>query len=128
MVRFAIDALSVMRQSLTDSNCIIVNFDDSEYLTSFFLSKATDFEYFRCLKLILESNSQGNKLIETLKAYISSNLEVANTAKKLQIHRNTIQNRFAMIKQLTGLDATKFEDLVIFYLSLAIDDDSSFEN
>lgn len=52
------------------------------------------------------------KLINTLKAYFSSNLNISKTAEELSITRNTVAARLEKIKNLTGLDPYVFNDSV----------------
>lgn len=53
-----------------------------------------------------------DKLIETLKTYFESNLNISKTAKVLQITRNTVCARIEKIKDITGLDPSNFNDAV----------------
>lgn len=66
---------------------------------------------------VFNSSSQGDKLIETVITFINEDQEVSRTADKLGIHRNTIQKRFDAVKQLSGLDPTKFKDLLLLYMA-----------
>ena len=58
-------------------------------------------------KLILEDQSFGSNLVETLFVFLDSLCNVATTAKKLEIHYNTVKNRIQRIQEITGMD---FED------------------
>ena len=40
------------------------------------------------------------------------NINLAQVAQKLYVHRNTVSYRIERIRKQTGLDATKFYDLV----------------
>lgn len=53
-----------------------------------------------------------DKLINTLKMYFSSNLNISKTADKLKVTRNTVSARLDKIKKLTGLMPTDFNDAV----------------
>ncbi|WP_280295879.1 PucR family transcriptional regulator [Nocardia abscessus] len=46
------------------------------------------------------------ELLQTLRSYISNNLNRQRTARSLQIHTNTVDYRLKRISQLTGLDPT----------------------
>lgn len=59
-----------------------------------------------------------NTLIHTLLVYFNHNLKIEETAKQLFIHRNTLQNRFRRIKELTGLDVRKSDDLTLLRLAM----------
>lgn len=52
------------------------------------------------------------KLINTLRAFFSSNLNISKTAEELQVTRNTVGARLDKIKSLTGLTPTDFNDAV----------------
>ena len=51
-------------------------------------------------------------MINTLKMYFSSNLNISKTADKLKVTRNTVSARLDKIKKLTGLMPTDFNDAV----------------
>lgn len=59
-----------------------------------------------------ESFLENDKLINTLKVYFASNLNISKTAKTLQVTRNTVGARLERIKELTGLDPGNFNDAV----------------
>lgn len=52
------------------------------------------------------------KLIKTLNAYFSSNLNISRTAEELKVTRNTVSGRLDKIKRLTGLEPSNFNDAV----------------
>ena len=60
----------------------------------------------------------GIELINTLKAYFEENLEILKTAQKLNVHRNTLKNRFKLIQELTKLDPYNFKHLSVLYFIL----------
>jgi sugar diacid utilization regulator len=51
-------------------------------------------------------------LMETLRTYLDSDLDVARTAETLYIHPNTVRYRLRRISDLTGLDTQSFSGLV----------------
>ena len=53
-----------------------------------------------------------NKLLNTLRVYFSSNLNISKTAEELNVTRNTVSARLDKIKELTGLTPTDFNDAV----------------
>lgn len=53
-------------------------------------------------ELLDEENSQ--ELIETLEAYLESNMNYSLAAKKLFVHINTVRNRIESINNLLGID------------------------
>ncbi|OPJ55031.1 PucR family transcriptional regulator [Alkalithermobacter paradoxus] len=57
-------------------------------------------------------------IINTSLEFINSDLNIAQTAKKLYIHRNTLIYRLDKIKEIFDLDLRKFEDAFYFYISI----------
>ena len=51
-------------------------------------------------------------LMETLRAYLDSDLDVARTAAALYVHPNTVRYRLRRISEVTGLDTQSFSGLV----------------
>ena len=62
--------------------------------------------------------AHGTDLIKTLKAYTECNGNVTEVAARLHIHKHTVRYRLRRIAELTGLDATKFEDAAQLYLAV----------
>jgi sugar diacid utilization regulator len=59
----------------------------------------------------LTENGSG-ALMETLRAYLDSDLDVGRTAEALYVHPNTVRYRLRRISDLTGLDTQRFSGLV----------------
>jgi sugar diacid utilization regulator len=59
----------------------------------------------------LTENGNG-ALMETLRAYLDSDLDVARTAETLYVHPNTVRYRLRRVSELTGLDTQSFSGLV----------------
>jgi carbohydrate diacid regulator len=51
-------------------------------------------------------------LIETVEVFFNENMSLTQTAKNLNIHRNTLLYRLSKIKKITGLDPRNFNDAV----------------
>ncbi len=64
------------------------------------------------------SENKDDRLLETLRIYFEMNENVAETANRLFIHRNTLQYRFARIKEITGHDIRDVDDLVQLRLAV----------
>ncbi len=60
------------------------------------------------------------ELISVINCFFENTLNIAETARKLHIHRNTLIYRLDQIKQLTNLNLRDFEDAVIFKIALII--------
>lgn len=56
--------------------------------------------------------------LNTIKIFFDSGLSVAETARSLYVHRNTLVYRLDKLQKLTGLDIRKYEDAVIFSSAL----------
>jgi hypothetical protein len=58
------------------------------------------------------------ELLHTIKVYLESNMNLSLAAKKLFIHRNSLQYRVDKFIEKTGIDVKQFENAVSIYLSL----------
>ncbi|MDO5022399.1 MAG: helix-turn-helix domain-containing protein [Eubacteriales bacterium] len=56
------------------------------------------------------------EILETLTAFLDSDLNIADTARQLYIHRNTLIYRLEKVQSQTGLDLRRFNDALIFKL------------
>lgn len=73
---------------------------------------------------VFEKNVPSTLDEETLmivKAFFENNLSIAETARKLYTHRNTLVYRLERIQKKTGLDIRRFEDAMIFYIGMMVD-------
>lgn len=59
-------------------------------------------------------------LLATLNAYFAANLNLKETARKLNIHKNTLYYRFEKIRKQIGLDPRSFHNAVKLSLALLI--------
>jgi DNA-binding PucR family transcriptional regulator len=66
----------------------------------------------------LDSLEGDEEIIKTLKTYLESNMNVSHTAKKLYIHRNSVQYRIDKFIENTGVDIKNFQEAVTVYLLL----------
>ncbi|RLM30992.1 CdaR family transcriptional regulator [Brenneria salicis] len=66
----------------------------------------------------------GNGLLRrTLGAWFRNNVQPGATAKTLFIHRNTLEYRLNRISELTGLDLGNFDDRLLLYVALQLDEE-----
>jgi carbohydrate diacid regulator len=84
------------------------------------ISKETKQEY---INRTIEPLLQDEELLETLHTYISNNQSQKQSAKKLNIHINTLHYRLKRIDDITNLDPKNFTDLATLYFSLRLLDD-----
>jgi len=69
--------------------------------------------------------TDGNGLLRrTLAAWFRHNVQPSATAKALYIHRNTLEYRLNRISELTGLDLGNFDDRLLLYVALQLDDEN----
>lgn len=59
-------------------------------------------------------------LLRTLELYLASNCELALTANRLCVHRNTLGYRLDKVESLIGLNPRRFEDAVQIKLALLV--------
>jgi carbohydrate diacid regulator len=58
--------------------------------------------------------------LKTANAFLANNLSLANTARVLFIHRNTLVYRLEKLHRNTGFDLRQFNDAMIFKLIMLI--------
>ncbi len=56
------------------------------------------------------------EMLETITTFLDNNLNIADTARHLYIHRNTLIYRLEKVQAQTGLDLRRFNDALIFKL------------
>lgn len=60
------------------------------------------------------------ELISTVNRFFLNNLNIAETARQLHMHRNTLIYRLEQIQKKTGLDLRNFEDAITFKIALMV--------
>jgi PucR C-terminal helix-turn-helix domain len=61
---------------------------------------------------------RGVDLVETLRQYVESNLDRRLAAERLHVHPNTLDYRLRQIRELSGIDVHRLDDLVLVVLAL----------
>ena len=56
------------------------------------------------------------ELLETAENFLSNDLNVSETSRVINVHRNTLMYRLDKIEKITGLDIRKFNDALDFRL------------
>lgn len=56
----------------------------------------------------------------TVNKFFENNLNVSETSRQLYIHRNTLVYRLDKLEKITGLDLRKFDDAIIFKITLMV--------
>lgn len=68
-------------------------------------------------KTVSRLSKEDLRIIET---YFSEDMSLANTSRKLYVHKNTLQYRLNHIYEKSGLNPRRFQDAVLLYLALRI--------
>jgi PucR C-terminal helix-turn-helix domain len=63
---------------------------------------------------------EDKELLQTIEAFLLANLNASSTAKKLFIHRNSLQYRLEKLLEKTGLDIRTFPNAAFIYLAIII--------
>lgn len=72
----------------------------------------------------LKAMDSNGLLIRTLHAWFIHNVQPSATAKALFIHRNTLEYRLNRIAELTGLNLAQFDDRLLLYVALQLDEEA----
>ncbi|CAK6496169.1 Carbohydrate diacid regulator [Pantoea sp. Nvir] len=72
----------------------------------------------------LKSMDNNGLLRRTLVAWFTHNVQPSATARALFIHRNTLEYRLNRISELTGLNLSQFDDRLLLYVALQLDEQS----
>ncbi|RPE04297.1 CdaR family transcriptional regulator [Candidatus Pantoea deserta] len=72
----------------------------------------------------LKSMDNNGLLRRTLIAWFTHNVQPSATARALFIHRNTLEYRLNRISELTGLNLSQFDDRLLLYVALQLDEQS----
>lgn len=60
------------------------------------------------------------ELVSTINRFFLNNLNIAETARQLHMHRNTLIYRLEQVQKRTGLDLRNFEDALTFKIALMV--------
>ena len=71
----------------------------------------------------LKATDSNGLLRRTLASWFHNNVQPTATSKALYIHRNTLEYRLNRISELTGLDLGNFDDRLLLYVALQLDND-----
>lgn len=67
---------------------------------------------------ILKEFASDQEALETIQMFIQCSLNVSETAKKLYIHRNSLQYRLDKFYESTGIDVKQFDKALTVYLAI----------
>ena len=71
----------------------------------------------------LKAMDNNGLLRRTLAAWFRHNVQPLATSKALFIHRNTLEYRLNRISELTGRDLGNFDDRLLLYVALQLDEE-----
>lgn len=63
---------------------------------------------------------EDKELLHTIEAFFQSNLNASSTAKRLFIHRNSLQYRLEKLLEKTGLDIRNFSNAAFIFLAIIL--------
>ncbi len=61
-----------------------------------------------------------DEILITVNKFFENNLNVSETSRQLYIHRNTLVYRLDKLQKMTGLDLRRFDDAIIFKITLMV--------
>lgn len=96
-------------------NNVITYFEAIPYML---INKTTDELKDELQHLILQEFQEDAEFIQMVEVLLKCNLNVSETAKKLYMHRNSLQYRMEKFYNKTGLDIRKFHHAMTVYLAL----------
>ncbi len=86
-----------------------------------FLSEVPPETRARCGALLFSPSAErvmNDEMLDTARHFLENDLNVADTARQLYIHRNTLLYRLEKLEKATGLDLRRFDDAMTFRLLL----------
>ncbi|WP_010283553.1 PucR family transcriptional regulator [Bacillus timonensis] len=85
----------------------------------FLLLERMDIDFRKQLKNVIPEDLQNDQeLLETIKVFFESDLNVSNAAKRLYMHRNSLQYRIEKFIEKTGIDIKHFHGAFTTYLAI----------
>lgn len=74
----------------------------------------------RITDMILKETKQNPELLRTIETFLTSNSNATLAAKKLYMHRNSLQYRVDKFIEQTGIDVKQFDGAVTVFLALGL--------
>ncbi|AFM00108.1 MULTISPECIES: CdaR family transcriptional regulator [Desulfitobacterium] len=98
-------------------------FEEMGFLKFIFTQPARELEEFsqRVLGPLIEYDQAENTgLLDSLRVFIEYKCQIAECAKALYVHENTLRNRIKKIEQVTGFDLRRVDHMVNVYIALQV--------
>lgn len=94
----------------------IVRWKDLIYLL--LLKNLSNQELEQMVDKIIGPFREDNEMLHSIATFLTENLNISETAKKLYIHRNSLQYRLDKFTEKTGLDLRRFEESFKVYIAI----------
>ena len=120
-MREAADAASIGRSLAADGGAVSYEqLGAYRYLVHLELDETPHDRYGQAVEDLIEYDTRRNaQLVETLERFLGARCSVAESARNLYIHPNTVRQRLERIERITGLDL-RAEDLLSLELALKV--------
>ena len=120
-MREAADAASIGRSLAADGGAVSYEqLGAYRYLVHLELDETPHDRYGQAVDELIDYDRRRNaQLVETLERYLGARCSVAESARTLYIHPNTVRQRLERIERITGLDLRN-EDLLSLELALKV--------
>jgi sugar diacid utilization regulator len=86
--------------------------------TIFLLDKCNKEDIRTLIDRLIGPVREDTELLHSIETFCRENLNVSETAKRLFIHRNSLQYRIEKFNEKIGLDVRKFEDAIKVYIAI----------
>jgi hypothetical protein len=94
----------------------IIQFADVSHFI--LLNQSSQQDLYRLVHTLLGPVLEDKELLHSVEMFLKENLNISETAKKLFVHRNSMQYRLDKFIEKTGLDIRRFEEAVKVYLAI----------
>ena len=105
------------------NNCTGVH-SFKEFIMVKMLEDLPKFKLSEYLEMLLDPSAReifdDNEMVETAEGFFENSLNVSETARKLYLHRNTLNYRLDKIEKATGLNIRKISDAITFRIITVI--------
>jgi len=118
------DDLQFYYKNMIHGGQIVFKYSDKNVITYFeaipyIIMHQIDFQFKNNLSHhILKEFSGDKEFFKMIDVFFQSNLNISVTAKKLYMHRNSLQYRIDRFKERTGIDIRNFHQAMTVYLAL----------
>jgi len=118
------DLRNLVKQELEEQKVIVEFnmdypvFEWKDIVIPLLLNESSQEKLEKMVERVIGNITEDQDMIQTLKVFFQENLNVSETAKKLFIHRNSLQYRLEKLYERTRLDVRKFDDAVKIYIAI----------